>query len=159
MRRLLTWFGLLATLALLVAACGTDDDALSDTAYFDALEGVIAEAADRGADLFTAFGEATDEAEASATFLEAEQAIFEDARASVSALNAPSDLAEAHGAYVDALGGAIAAIEESRVAGSTLEAFFDDAAEALDAFGRACDTLQQAAVDRDIAVDLVCGNE
>ena len=145
MRRFLTVLGLLATLALFVAACG-GDEALSDREYFAALGDAAAdaEAQDNALDEAFPFDEPPD-AETVAAFLEALQAIFVDARADIAALAPPPELAAAHDAMV--------------VAQDAVIAVFDEARGVFDEFERSCTTLAQLAADRGIAVELFCGDE
>ena len=162
MRRTPSWLGLLATLALLVATCG-GEDALTDRAYFEALEEVAlaAQAQDEALDAAFPFDDPPD-AETIAAFLEAFQATFIDARAAAAVLAAPSDLAAAHDASVAAQDAVIDAFETARADVETfadLRTFFDEAGAAFDEFGRACVGLEQLAADRGISVELFCPEE
>ena len=165
MRRSFAWLGLLATLALLVAACG--DDTLSDEAYYAALADVGADSDARGDALFATFateaGDALVDTEAATTFLDGFQAIFVDARAVVATLAAPRDLASAHDAFVEALDTVIDELEEGRAqvaAGADIVAIFLDLQlAAFDELERVCDRLERLGRDRDIHVTLSCADE
>jgi hypothetical protein len=158
MKRSLLWLGLLAALALLVAACGSDDRLSAET-YFASLEEVFDDAETRGEGLFEALGDQPD-AEAVATFLVAEQELFSGARPDIAALSPPSELAAAHKALLDAMDAAIDEIERARETGTdSLETFFDEADDVLEEFGRACATLQQLAEERGVDIALSCANE
>ncbi len=159
MRRFLTVLGLLATLTLLVAACG-GDEALSDREYFAALgdSSADAEARDNALDEAFPFDEPPD-AETVAAFLDAFQAIFIDARADIAALAPPPDLAAAHDAMVAAQDAVITVFDEARADAETFSDVFDEARGVFDEFERSCTTLAQLAADRGIAVELFCGDE
>ena len=143
--------GLLATLALLVAACGGGDDALSDREYFAALEDVNAAAEARS----DAIPEPSrDDRESIRAFFDDLRAVFVDTRADLAALAAPTELAAAHDALVDAVNLVIDEIERVGEADADetladVRAFF--ASDGIDEFNRACGTLHQLAAARDIA--------
>ena len=169
MRHLWTWFGLLAALALLAAACG--DDTLSDEAYFEALADIGADSDAAAEPLFAPF--AGDEsgsavlragAEAAVAFLDGFQALFVVARADTAALAPPSDLAAAHDAVVAAMDEVIDELEEARAqvaGGADVETIFEhpQPAAAFDEWRRACATLQQLAADRGFELELSCVEE
>ena len=158
MKRPLPWLGLLATLALLVTACG-GNDTLSAEAYFSSLQDVFDPADTRTQDLFEILGDEPD-AEAFAAFLVGEQALFADVRAGTSALSPPSELVAAHDAFLDAMDAAIDEIARAREAGTaSLETLFDQAGNVFEEFGRTCGTLQQIAEERGIDVALSCATE
>ena len=151
MMRPLPWLGLLATLALLLAACG-GDDTLSDREYFAALEAVSAAAEARDVTIPELSPEA--DAEAVAAYFDAFQALFVETRADLAALAPPTELTTAHDALVDALDAVIDEIEQVREADAD-ESFADvlsffTAGGGIDEFNRACVTLHQLAADRDI---------
>jgi hypothetical protein len=157
-KRSLTWLGLLGALALLVTACGSDDQ-LSAEVYFASLEEVLDEAEIRGEGLFGALGDEPD-AEAVATFLVGELKLFSDARSDIAALSPPSELAAPHKAFLDATDAAIGEIERARETGTdSLDTFFAEADDMLEEFGRACATLQQLAEQRGVDIALSCANE
>ncbi len=83
MKRPLPALGLLATLALLVVACG-GDDALSDREYFAALEAVSTAADARDVAIPELSPES--DAEAVTAFFDAFQALFVATRADIAAL-------------------------------------------------------------------------
>ena len=157
--RSLTLLGLLASLALLIAACG--DDTLSHEAYFQALEAQSADADAQGEAVFQRLiGDvAADDPESVVAFLVAFRATFEDARANAAALAPPSDLTTAHDALVEALD---AVVEELGVALAEAEAgnvdtFFAIAEPvAFAEFRRTCAALERLGRDRDIHVSLAC---
>ena len=164
MRRSLTRLGLAGLLTLLLVACG-GDDGLSDAAYFDALADVGADSAARLEPLHALFdgpegGETLPlpDAETAVAFLDGLQALMAEARDAGAALAAPSDLAAANDAFVDAADAMIAQIERARgrVAAGELdfEAVFPEV-ETSD-FRRACATLEQFATDRGFDLDLFC---
>ena len=158
MKRPLPWLGLLATLALLATACG-GDNSLSAEAYFSSLQDVFDPGDTRTQDLFEALGDEPD-AEAFATFLVGEQALFARVRAGTAALSPPSELAAAHTAFLDAVDATIDEIERAREAGTdNLETLFDQAGNVFEEFGRTCATLQQLAEERGIDVALSCATE
>lgn len=158
MKRSLPWLGLLATLALLVTACG-GNDTLSAEAYFSSLQDVFDPADTRTQDLFETLGDEPD-AEAFAAFLVGEQALFADVRVRTAALSPPSELAPAHSAFLDAVDATIDEIERAREAGTAnLETLFDQAGNVFEEFGRTCGTLQQIAEERGIDIALSCATE
>ena len=129
-----------------VAACG-GDGTLSDAAYFEALEDVGADSDARSEPLFETFsneaGDAPGDAETAMAFLDGYQALFVAARAGTAALSAPSDLAAAHEALVDAMDAMIDDIERARqrVEAGELESVFAEVEPAaFREFARACDT-------------------
>ena len=160
--RSLALLGLLASLALLIAACG--DDALSDEAYFEALQEVDADANTEGEAVFERLiGDVTpDDPEGVAAFLVAFRATWEDARANAAALDPPSDLATAHDALVEAMD---AVIEEvgavlAEAEAGNVDAFFAIADPvSLAELGRACAALERLGRDRDIHVSLACTDQ
>ncbi|MCZ6544900.1 MAG: hypothetical protein O6913_04235 [Chloroflexi bacterium] len=159
MRRSLALLGLLATLALLLAACG-GDDTLSDREYFAALEAVSADAEARDA----AIPEPSpDDPESVPAFFELFQALFVGVRADLAAIAAPTELAAAHDAFVEAIDAVIDNLERVRGAGADetivdVLAFFE-ANDAFGEFNRACATLQQLAADRNIDFVFDCTDE
>ena len=158
MKRALPWLGLLVTLALLLTTCG-GDEALSDEAYFAALQDVGADSSARAGPLFETLRGAPPDTETALAFLDGYQALLGEARAGVAVLAAPSDLAAANDAFVDAAGAAIAALERARVRveAGELEAVFEPAAFAE--FVRACVTLEQRAADRGFELELCATGE
>ncbi len=174
MRRSLTWLGLLATLTLLLAACGGDDslgvddrlgaadDRQAVEAYFEALESLAADVDARGEELVeTLLGDVVDlpDPETLAVLLDAWQELFEDARAAVAALAVPSDLAPAHAAFVAAIDAVIAETKEGRTRAEAgdIGAFVEISA-AFAEFERTCTALERLAGDRGIDVALSCGD-
>ncbi len=160
MRQPLTWLGLLAALTLLVAACG-DENILSDEEYFEALEDVGADSDARAEPLFDALGDEPPDAETALAFLAGFHALYVEARAAVSTLAAPSDLAAANRAFVDAADAVIVAIEQARVrveAGDVASVFAEVGPAAFDEFRRACAALEQLARDRGFTVELSCAD-
>ena len=150
MKRARAALGLLATLALLVAACG-GDDALSDREYFAALEDVNA-AAEARDDAIP--DPSPDDPESIRMFFDDLRTSFVDTRADLAALAAPTALAAPHDALVDAVDRVIVEIERVREADTEatladVRAFF--ASDGIDEFNRACAMLHQLAADRDIA--------
>ena len=160
MRRPLIWLGLLAALTLLVAACG-DENILSDEEYFEALEDVGADSDARAEPLFEALGDEPD-AETALAFLAGFHALYVEAREGVATLAAPSDLAAANRAFVDAADAVIVAIEKARVrveAGDLASVFAEVEPAAFERFRRACAALEQLARDRGFTVELSCADE
>jgi hypothetical protein len=176
MRQPLTGPGLLATFALLVAACGggedglrddgslrVDDDSLRVEAYFEALESVATDLDARGEELVATFlSDVVDlpDPETLAAFLSAWQELFNNARSVVAALTAPRNVAPAHDAFVEAID---AVIDETMAARARAEAgdigaFFEFSA-AFAEFERTCTTLERLAADRGIDVALACVDE
>lgn len=164
MPRSLTWLGLMALLTVLVAACG-GDGTLSDEAYFEAVEDVGADSDARAEPLFETFsneaGDAPPDAETATAFLDGYQALFVAARAGTAALSAPSDLAAAHEALLDAMAAVIDEIGRARVrveAGELESVFTEVEPAAFDEFARACATLEQLARDRGFHLELSCAD-
>ncbi len=156
MRSSLTVLGLLTVLALLVAACG-GDDTLSVEAYFEALEDV--DAAGEAETFFEGDGDTPPDAETIATYFDGLHAFGRSFRVDFAALTAPTELAVAHDALLDAVDAVIVEIERVRATGADIETFFEEGGDELDAFGRACATLQQIATDRGIDLELSCADE
>ena len=168
MRRPLMWLGLLATLALLVAACGGEasDDTSSAAAYFEALAAADAVAEAQGeAAVRTLLGQDSTDPEGFATFFDAVEEFNRVLRADLTALSAPADLAAAHNALVAAEEAVIAEIEKVRAAAAEvvtfadIETFVSEAGDAFDEFRRACVALEQLAADRGIDLVLSCAEE
>ena len=147
--RSVTLLGLLASLALLMAACG-GEDTLSDREYFAALEDVNA-AVEARADAVPQ--PSADDPETIPAFFDDFLLLFTGLRADLAALAPPAELAAAHDALVDAVALVIVEIERVREAGAeetlaNVSAFF--AGEGIAAFNRVCATLHQLAADRGI---------
>ncbi len=164
MRR--SWIGLsvASVLVLLLSACGSDGDALSDREYFEALGEVAAaaEAQDQALDAAFPFGDTPPDAETLTAVLDRFQAIFSDARAGFAGLATPPDLAVAHNEMVAAQDAVIGEFERARGVVETvadLQTFFAEASPAFDEFTRACLNLEQLAADRGIVVELFCPEE
>lgn len=166
MQRSLAVLGLLAALALLLAACG-GDDTLSVEAYFEALQEVDADAEARGGAAKDAALQAladadpTDSDGATAAFFDPLEKSTRAFRADLAALTAPAEVAAAHTALVDATDAVIDEIDKVRARGGDaafvdLVAFLTDAGDANDEVLRACIALEQLAADRDIDLVLAC---
>ena len=149
MKRRAPVLGLLATLVLLVGACG-GDDALSDREYFAALEEVNAAAEARNDAISDP---SPDDPESIAAFFDDLRTSFVETRADLAGLAAPPALAAVHDALVAAMDRTIDEIERIRDGddGETIagvRALF--ASDGIAEFNRVCARLHQLAADRDI---------
>ena len=150
-------------LALILAACGGDNDGANDLSvgqYFDRLESLAGDTTDQLNDL----PEPTNFADVAGAFNQTLD-IFSDFLDAIEAATPPNEARAAHNAFIVAFGEFIAGnrILADQLDGATTAEEFTavlenpPAAAGQDNFNRACVQLQQVATDNNLNVDLGCG--
>jgi hypothetical protein len=163
-----------AIAAIVVVACNADDDASeSYEPYFLQLQSIVLDAGARYGELTDERASASDPAldfsarkAASLQYLDSYLAVVDDVQDRITALDAPSDLNDAHRRFIEAqrafqplTARARAAAVEASTADELEQAFAalgEEFERANATFIPACQALQTAAQDRDISANLRC---
>ncbi|MDZ4278246.1 MAG: hypothetical protein U1B78_03810 [Dehalococcoidia bacterium] len=158
----------------LVVACGGGGGGLTLEEYFEELEQISKDVDDRSTDVEDEFSEDIDNAEDDAEEVELTQAFLDDIlslgeelRDDLEGLDPPDEVADEHDAYVEAVNGALDALQgiadeaEDADSRDDIEALFDEDefTEAGENVDDTCLDLQEIADDEDIDVDLNCGDD
>ena len=164
--------GLLLALGAIAAACGGGGggggDSLTIEQYFERLETFATRFDDRGTELEEGFdfSSATSEddlIDLSQDFLRGGLAVLQDFVDDLDGLNPPAEVADAHNTAVDAGKAAVVALEDAMDrlddvgSAADLEGLFEEAFADSESFSEGCVALQEIADDKNISVDLQCG--